>query len=380
LLDWVPPQKRESLNSTRTPFTVSVGGLWPFMQPGRVYSPGVMARPRLQSCERARVVDWLLEPETPAVRYLTLTELLGRGARNPEVREARAAIMRVGAVPRILDLMAPEGCWEKPESFYTGKYRGTVWQLLILAEHGADPHDPRVQRACEFLLAHSQDPSSGGFSMSRAKRTSGGLPSEVIPCLTGNMVWSLLRFGYLGDERVERGIDWLTRFLRFDDGDTAPPRNWQYNRLEPCYGRHSCMMGVVKGLKALAAIPADRRATNVFRTIDAAVEFLLRHHVYKRSHDLSKVSKPGWTRFCFPRMYQTDVLEIALLLVGLGCRDERLQDSLTLIRSRREPDGRWLLKDTFNGSFQVDIEQKGNPSKWITLNALRTLTGAGAVE
>jgi hypothetical protein len=29
------------------------------------------------------------------------------------------------------------------------------------------------------------------------------------------------------------------------------------------------------------------------------------------------------------------------------------------------------VADTFNGSFQVDIEVKGEPSKWVTLNALR---------
>lgn len=33
----------------------------------------------------------------------------------------------------------------------------------------------------------------------------------------------------------------------------------------------------------------------------------------------------------------------------------------------------WTLEDTYNGRFQVNIEQKGKPSKWITLNALRVL-------
>ena len=31
------------------------------------------------------------------------------------------------------------------------------------------------------------------------------------------------------------------------------------------------------------------------------------------------------------------------------------------------------LESTFNGCFQVNIERKGKPSKWITLNALRVL-------
>jgi hypothetical protein len=127
-----------------------------------------------------------------------------------------------------------------------------------------------------------------------------------------------------------------------------------------CYGRHACFMGVVKGLKALAAIPVDRRSAAVQRTIDGGVEFLLQHILYKRSHDLSRVAKPGWSRFGFPRMYQTDVLEIALLLLRLGCRDERMQEAVALVRSRGGPDGRWALQDTFNGRFQVDVEQMGD--------------------
>jgi 3-methyladenine DNA glycosylase AlkD len=326
----------------------------------------------------AGTINWLLEPENPTVRFLTLTALLGRSLRHPETREAHASIMRTGVVPAILARQDAGGHWGKPDSFYTAKYRGTVWQLIILAEHFADGRDARVRRACEFVLTNSQDPS-GGFSQQRAKGSPGGLPSGVIPCLTGNLVWSLLRLGYLGDERVDRGVEWLTRFLRFDDGDSAPPHDWPYNRWEMCYGRHTCFMGVVKGLKALAAIPADRRSAAVRRTIQAGAEFLLRHHVFKRSHDLGRLAKPGWTRLGFPRMYQTDVLEIALLLLELDYRDERLKEAIDLVRSRCGPDGRWVLQDTFNGKFQVDIEQKGKPSKWTTLNALRVLKGAGVL-
>jgi hypothetical protein len=343
---------------------------------GQNRSTALATSPRIAD---AATLDWLLGADTPAVRFFALTELLGRSERSPEVRRARAAIMRTGVVPAILDLQQPDGYWAGRDSFYTAKYRGTVWQLMVLAEHCADGNDKRVRRACEFILRHSQEPTSGGFSQKRAKRAGGGIPSEVIPCLTGNMVWSLLRLGYLGDDRVDRGIEWLTRYLRFDDGDAAPPRDWPYNRWEMCYGRHSCFMGVVKGLKALAAIPADRRSPAVKRTIEAGVEFLLRHHVYKQSHNLKRVAKPGFAHFGFPRMYQTDALEIALVLLSLGTRDARMRDVLVLIQSKRAPDGRWLLEDSFNGKFQVDVEQPGQPSKWITLNALRVL-GCGLKE
>jgi hypothetical protein len=44
-----------------------------------------------------------------------------------------------------------------------------------------------------------------------------------------------------------------------------------------------------------------------------------------------------------------------------------------MVISKQDARGRWKLEHTFNGRFQVNIEQKGKPSKWITLNALRVL-------
>jgi len=197
----------------------------------------------------------------------------------------------------------------------------------------------------------------------------------VIPCLTGNMAWSLVRFGYLKDSRVQRGIGWITRYQRFDDVIAHPAQGWPYDKFEICFGKHTCHMGAVKALKALSEIPSRERSADVQRTIKEGAEYILKHHVHKRSHNLTQVSKPGWLRFGFPLMYQTDVLEILGILTQLGCRDERMQEAIDLVVSRQDANGKWKLADTFNGRFQVDIEAKGQPSKWITLNALRVLKG-----
>jgi len=73
-------------------------------------------------------------------------------------------------------------------------------------------------------------------------------------------VWSLIRLGMLDDPRVQRAIDWLTTHARFDDGDSEAPTGWPYDGWEMCWGRHSCHMGVVKTLKALAEIPPPQRS------------------------------------------------------------------------------------------------------------------------
>jgi hypothetical protein len=335
--------------------------------------------PEPVSSAAADAVAWLLAGDDPSVRCFTLTDLLGVAPDTPQAAAARAEIMITGAVPAILAAQRDDGHWEGPDRFYTAKYRGTVWQLIILAELGADGRNERVRRGCEAILRDAQDRESGGFATDRTRKTGGGLHSRVIPCLTGNLVWSLIRFGMLDDPRVQHAIDWLTTFARFDDSEGEAPTGWPYDVWEMCWGRHSCHMGVVKTLKALAEIPPERRSAEVRRTLERGTEFVLCHHVHRRSHDLSRDSKPGWRRFAFPLMYQTDVLEILGILGRLGCLDERAAEALDLVASKQDTEGRWKLQDSFNGRFVADIEAKGEPSRWITLRALRVLNDAAAL-
>ena len=50
-----------------------------------------------------------------------------------------------------------------------------------------------------------------------------------------------------------------------------------------CWGKHSCHMGEEKTLKALAEIPSAQRKEEVKKTISQGVEYLLQHHLYKKS-------------------------------------------------------------------------------------------------
>ena len=329
--------------------------------------------PGWKSLLKTDPTEWLLGEDNPSVRFFTLTDVLEKSENDPGVKKSRKAIMQTGAVPRILAKQKSVGYWGVRENFYIkGKYKGTVWQLIILAELGADPEEKRVRKACEFILGNSQDRESGGFSYMSAS-SGGGAHGKVLSCLTGNMVWSLIRLGYLKDARVQKGIEWIVKYQRFDDVVEEVAEGWPYDKHEDCWGRHSCHMGVVKALKALAEISEDERSEDVKCTIEKGAEYLLKHHVHKRSHDLTRVSKPEWLRFGFPLMWNTDVLEILGILTKLGYRDRRMQEAVDLVVSKQDETGRWRLERSFNGRFQVNIEQEGKPSKWITLNALRVL-------
>jgi len=316
---------------------------------------------------------WLLEEENPSVRYFTLKDILDKPENDPEVQKAKCKIMQSGIVPEILRKQQEADYLRSYPRFYTAKYTGLVWQLLVLAEMGACANS-QIKEQCEYILNNSQETEDGGFAMNTAAKKGAGRITEVIPCLTGNMVWSLIHFGYLDDPRLQKAIDWLTRYMRFNDGIEDNPQSAPYGRYEMCWGKHTCFMGAVKALKGLSAVPHERRTKEINDTINKTAEFLLIHHIYKRSHDLNQTSKPGWLKFSFPLMYQTDALEILGILTGLGIADSRMNDALNVVLAKQDNMGRWRTENVSNTDrLLIPIGQKGEQSKWITLRAIRVL-------
>jgi hypothetical protein len=328
---------------------------------------------RWRSFLNADPTEWLLEEEDPSVRYYTLIDILNKKANSSEVLETKDEIMDQELVKNILSKQKPGGYWFEPENFYSKcKYKGTIWSYIILAELGAAGEDKRIRKAAEFILKWSQDRKSGGFAH-RGSARNGGQHSGVIPCLTGNMVWCMIRLGYFDDPGVRKGMDWLTNYMRFDDGDGNPPKEWPYTQYENCWGKHTCHMGVIKGLKAAAEVPPRRRTKDIKKLIENGAEYFLRHHLVYRSSDPNKLAKPFWATFIFPNMYQTDALDMALILTKLGYRDKRMQKAVDLVISKQDNQGRWKLDRSFNNKTLVRIEKVGQQSKWITLNAMRAL-------
>ena len=275
-------------------------------------------------------------------------------------------------IEKIFAKQKPGGFWCEPENFYVyTKYKGTVWTLILLAEMGASGEDSRIKAACEFLLTWSQHRDSGGFAF-HGNPGSGGEADAIIPCLTGNMVYSLIRLGLLTDPRVQKGIDWITRYQRFDDGECKAPKGFPY-KSEQCWGKHTCMNGVVTTLRALAEIPVRQRSPQVRLTIVQAMEFILIHRLYLRSHDPSQVANSYWLKLGWPHMANIDILEMLSILQKLGVRDERMVPALEKLVEMRGIDGFWINQNAKEGRMQVRVEKEGEPSPRITQRAASVL-------
>lgn len=88
--------------------------------------------------------------------------------------------------------------------------------------------------------------------------------------------------------------------------------------------------------------------------------------------------KTSWTRFGFPTNYNSDILEAMYALATAGAPvSENLETPLQIIRDKRTADGTWLMDKSLNGQMWVDVETKGERSKWLTLLARIVLAHFG---
>ncbi len=325
-------------------------------------------------------LPWLLEEETPAVRLMALRWLLDRPEDDRDLKRARAAAMRTDPIAAILAAQHPEGYWVKPGAGYGPKYQGTVWSVIFLDQLGADGRDPRIRRACRYVLEHTRTEAGGlgAWSSAQDRRPS---PSMVIHCLNGNLLRALIGFGWLDDERVQRAIDWEAGAITgqgfgryFASGTSGPGFRCAANEKLPC------AWGAIKALLGLARIPRKRRAPHVRRAIAEGVGFLLSRDPAEADYPMGwGNTKPSgsWFKLGFPSGYVADVLQNLEVLCELGsAKDPRLAGAIDLVLSKQDAHGRWKNRYAYNGKTWVDFEKQGEPSKWVTLRACRVLKSA----
>ncbi len=313
---------------------------------------------------RDPVVDWLLEPDQPGIRYLTLTQLLGRPETDSEVRTARARIPSTGWAAELLSRRDPAGWWIRPKGWLEPRFLGTNWNMLALADLGASRETPEIRTSCEFWMGSAplQGGGVGGFGKGKGHH-----------CYTANMARALIRMGYAEDPRIQRTMEWLTR--------TAHPNGGWTCRFSTSGPATSRSLDAWEGLAAFGAYPRNLWTKEMRGCVERTAEYYLERELHLQGERYDP-----WYRFHWPTHYYYD------LLVGLDCLtslgyagDPRLAFALDLLRKKQRTDGRWNLD-----AHQTDpdpegarwfqehpnrrptplaLETPGKPSKMITLRA-----------
>jgi len=308
------------------------------------------------------VLNWLLEESQPSVRYLTLTQLLGRSEGDTEVRSVKQKVAKVGWAADILANQAPEGWWVDGESFYTPKYLSANWMLLILADLGLTKADPGIAKACEAWIMRFAK-RNGGFG------ADGWRASHL--CIVGNTARALVNFGYVDHPKVRSAFEWMVK-------NQAKLGGWS------CFGSGR-NLDSWEPMSAFAVYPRQKWTKGMKLAVEKGAEFFLQRELHKQGPRY-----PPWYRFHYPNHYYYDILVGLDFMTALGYgEDPRLKFALSLLKKKRRRDGRWNLDAVHPdvGGGMADwyrrhpkhkptpftLEAPGKPSKMITLTALRVL-------
>ena len=326
------------------------------------------------------VIDWLLEEDenNPSIRYFTLVDLLGEEPESRKVVQARAKLMTCGPVHEILSKQHTDGYWVESGAGYRPKYTSTVWSLIMLAQLGADGRKPSIAKASGYILNHTR--GKGGCFSIYATQTG------AVHCLQGNLAAALIDLGMFNDPRLTEAIDWMARSATGEGFGSVGEKdvNPHYIRsgisgpgfLCSANDHQPCAWGAVKVALALSKIPPEKRSPQVNSAINAGIDFLLSKDPAAADYPHPYAKKPSgsWFKFGFPIFYVTDVLQNLAALLKLGLAgDQRLRNVIELVESKRDDTGRWKMEYTYNGKIWVDIEEKGQLSKWVTYRALSVL-------
>ena len=332
--------------------------------------------------------EWLLEEDNPPVRFFTMRDLLDYRADDSELIAAKEAIINYRPIQQILKKQNPDGSWMSTDEPYIPKYRSSYWQVMLLAMFGMNRRNPQVESAVNHLLAFQQP--EGGFETHEATRKQYEFlrkrnlakkkptPSyeEWAPlkyremqmsCLTGNVCLALIRLGYENHDAVKKALQWLVKIQNVDGGWICP--YWGAHKND----KHGCFMGTITPLDAFSEASNDINDADTKETIRQGAEFLLVHRLYKSDHHGFKVIDQRWLKICFPQFFY-DILRGLAVLTKLGySNDERIDDALQIVLRKQDCAGKWHSDYGYSGRLHGTIENKDEPSKWMTLEALRVI-------
>ena len=283
-------------------------GPWPNGPHRRDAAPLQRRRPRLAPLPR--------RPLGPLPHADRAARRAGGGRRGGA---ARREIMTQGAVPLILAAQNADGHFGRPGRFYNDKYTGTVWQLIVLAELGADPggrprprrlrgHPPRLAGArLGRLLRRVQQE---GRRRTRQRRHP--LPHRQ-PRLQPRPPRLSRRPPPAARRRLDRHLAALRRRRGRGAHRRAPttatrcagegtPATWARPRRSRGSPRS----------RPSAAPPPSSAPSPTARSTSSGTTSTSAATTWRAT------PSPAGSRFGFPLMYQTDVLEILGILAKLG--------------------------------------------------------------
>lgn len=270
---------------------------------------------------------WLLEADNPSILLGYQLDIAHRPEDARGVVETRQRVLFSDTVQAILAAQNEMGFWENPgtpaaaASGARPYYLPTVWNLALLAELGMPRTSRRARNACEFFLQNLVGADASVIGLSAVE--------------TGFMLRALGYFNYAGDARVTRIARGLIPQVSSYAARTSALWGWQSFREDAAIAR------ATEGTLAVVLDECDNA--------DAPCTF--------------------------PQFDPRDALFLLRVVSEYDrMNDARLMPLIDALVAKQDDRARWTLERASRVLQFPDLERVGEPSRWITLNAVRIIT------
>lgn len=304
-------------------------------------------------------IQWLLDAD-PAIRWQVMRDLTG--ATEEQAAAERAQVATEGWGAQILSLQRADGTWGGLA--WNRGWDSTMHALMLLRDFGLDPASEPARRALGLVRERVTWKGSGPQEVDDNPFFAG----ETEPCINGQLGAAGAYFG----QNVRGLVDRLLTEQLADGGWNCEAEN---GATRSSFNTTICVLEALLEYE-LAFGSSSEITTARLR----GQEYLLERRLFRRkstSEAITQDRKGGgdWSRFAFPTWWHYDVSRgLEYLRRANVTPDERMAEAIALVESKRGDDGRWRLDVQYPGQMLVDInEAVGQPSRWITLRALRVL-------
>lgn len=299
-------------------------------------------------------IDWLLADDAdPAIRWQAMRDLTD--AAPDAVATERARMTTEGWIAELVAAQNPDGHWgeDGPDRVsWSGTWRDTMYTTWLLADVGVDPADPQVRTLIDRLR--------DGFDWGEEFGHNPYFAGETEECTNGMVLRAAGPFGEVDPALVERVLS-----TQLEDG------GWNCDAPASMRASFHGTICVLEGL--LAAEEAGTTSADAAEARRRGEEYLLDRGMF-RSLRTGEPLDPAWSLFAYPFSWHYDILRGLEYLRRAGVvPDERAADAVAMVESRRNPDGTWVRDAVEGERVHYAMETPGEPSRWITLRALRVI-------
>ena len=276
----------------------------------------------------ASVIQWLLEDNNPAVKYRTITEILGETAdKEPVIAWLNKSLPD--------DRTERKGLW-------------SVYYLTAFAECGLSFDDVPLTK--------------------EALKSYGDISNFEHGCGDYMLLRALVCLGLANEPDIANVISKLLDKQLPDGGFLCLHRLDKMKRIPK-----SCVKVNMLALMFCAECKKKGIPVDIEKSL---LDYFWKHNIFYKSDDPKTLilnAREGWRSI--DAFYPFEVMRVGLqnivesfCALGYG-NDPRLQEAWSILKNKKTADGKYVLNGTLTKSY-LPKERVGKPSKWVTFYVL----------